>query len=213
MKFDELDLKILAYLVRNSRMSFRKIAEAISHESEGNKNKNINSSTIFRRFKKLKKHLTFKTAFDEAILHPFNLIGVVVNIDEISKVIESYKNCPRVIEIYRLSGKFNLLFKGIFENPMIFSSFIDELRSDPRIKSVELCVNCQQVAPESIGFKELLCETSNRPLIVAPCGRKCDECNDYKEGCPGCPATKWYSKKNFPLKDGIIKTPIGKPDR
>jgi len=202
MKLDELDIKILAHLVKNSRTSFRKIAEEISHESD--ENKNINSSTIFRRFKKLKRHLAFNTAFDKDVIHNFNLIGIVVNIDDINEVIKAYKQCPRVIEIYRLSGRFNLLFKGIFEDPMIFSSFIDELRSDPKIKSVELCVNCQQIEPEAIELKELLCDTSSQ--IVAPCGRKCDECNDYMEGCPGCPSTKWYSKKIFPLKEDVIRT-------
>lgn len=206
MKFDELDIKILYYLTKDSRISFRKIAEEIAHNSD--EYKNINSSTVFRRFKRLKKYLSFNTRFENDLIHHFNLIGVVVNIDDINKVIQDYTHCPRVAEMYRLSGKFNLLFKGIFEDPMIFSSFIDELRSDPRIRSVELCVNCKQVVPESIEFKELVCEKSN--AVVSPCGRRCDECNDYKDVCPGCPATKWYSKNIFPIKESVVKNPTGK---
>ncbi|MFX1465529.1 MAG: Lrp/AsnC ligand binding domain-containing protein [Promethearchaeota archaeon] len=147
--------------------------------------------------------MKFSTRFEKDLVHHFNLIGVVVNIDDINKIINDYKNCPRVVEIYRLSGKFNLLFKGIFEDPMIFSSFIDELRSDSRIKSVELCVNCQQVVPEPIAIKELFDDNSN--AVVAPCGRKCDECTDYKDACPGCPATKWYCKTIFPIKENVVK--------
>ncbi len=152
--------------------------------------------------------MKFSTRFEKDLVHHFNLIGVVVNIDEINKIIKDYKNCPRVVEIYRLSGKFNLLFKGIFEDPMIFSSFIDELRSDSRIKSVELCVNCQQVAPEPIAIKELFDDNSN--AVVAPCGRKCDECTDYKDACPGCPATKWYCMTIFPIKENIVKNSTGR---
>jgi DNA-binding Lrp family transcriptional regulator len=206
LKFDELDIKILYHLTKDSRISFRKIAEEIAHGSD--EYKNINSSTVFRRFKRLKKYLSFNTSFEKELIHNFNLIGVVVNIDELGKVIKDYKNCPRVVEIYRLSGKFNLLFKGIFEDPLIFSSFIDELRSDPRIQSVELCVNCQQVEPDTIELNELICENSN--LSVAPCGRRCDECNDYTETCPGCPATKWYAKKIFPIRENVVKKLIGR---
>ena len=194
MKLNEIDIQILSHLTKNNDATFKEIAKVIS--SNGKK---IHPSTIFRRVSRLKELYDVKSYFDTKNQVVQYFIGLEVASNNIEKFLKTFENCPRVSEIYRLSGKFNMLMKMIFEDQRGITLCVDRhLRVNPAVKNITLCASSMPLKPSQVYIPEIYLK-NNKDVKTTPCGDNCSKCNDYDINCLGCPATSMYKLESFPI--------------
>ena len=127
-KIDQIDKQIIQKMGKNSRLSFRKIAQEL----------NISTDTISRRFKKL---------FNNAIIKPLIQINptkigykatVFFSVSFISKqklenIVEMISQIPDIVLIINTSGHFDLWVMALIKNIDQLFSIQDQLYKIPGI--------------------------------------------------------------------------------
>jgi len=181
-KIDGLDLKIIDILSENPRGSLTSIA----------KKSGTSRLTVAKRLEKLSKSglmainvglnlrkLGFRTAY-----LGFEVKGVAKR----RELLDKLTKCPRVLTILQPSDEINMTVYCYGENSLTLESFIESMR-DHFIERIDYVHYSEPpIHPENICIKAYP-EKSD----VAPCGMRCQECYNYKEGrCLGCPAVKAY---------------------
>jgi Lrp/AsnC family transcriptional regulator for asnA, asnC and gidA len=103
-KIDEIDMKILAELVKNANLSVPKLSKKI----------NVNPSVVYSRIKRLIKRdiiKNFTVAVNEETLG--YIVTAVIGVDIDSKlrdsVLSDLSNLPEVKEVSEVTGRFDLI--------------------------------------------------------------------------------------------------------
>lgn len=182
-RIDSLDLRIINILSEDPRRPVKRIAQ----ETRASR------PTITKRIEKLfgrgllavnvglnLRKLGYRTAY----------VGLEVKgIEERQKAIETLKRCPRVMTILQPSGETNLNVYGYGENNTTLESLIESLRGMTNVRIVYVQYSEPPIYPENVCVK-IFPEKAD----VAPCGRRCIQCESFKSGrCVGCPATTTYT--------------------
>jgi DNA-binding Lrp family transcriptional regulator len=181
-KIDNLDLKIIDLLSQDPRSSVKSLAKRM----------HVSRLTISKRLKKLEesgliaynvglnlRKLGFRTAY---------LGFEIKSMAKRRELLDILTKCPRVLTILQPSDEINMTVYCYGENTKTLEAFIESLR-DHYIERIDYVHYSEPpVYPENICIKAYP-EKSD----VAPCGLKCEECYNYKDGtCLGCPAVKAY---------------------
>ncbi|ACB07389.1 transcriptional regulator, AsnC family [Candidatus Korarchaeum cryptofilum OPF8] len=106
----------------------------------------------------------------------------------ISKIIEKFRDCPRLIFLSRLIGGNNIIAIMVAEDINVLESItsVCALRTAEGVRRSEVMVGSSIVYPEYLPIR--IVERSE-----VPCGADCGSCGRFKEGlCPGCPAFPHY---------------------
>lgn len=194
MKLNETDIQILSHLTKNPDATFKEIAKAISESG-----KKIHPSTIFRRVSRLKELYDVRPFFDTKNQLVQYFVGLEVASNNIDNFLKTFENCPRVSEIHRLSGKFNILMKMIFEDQRGITLCVDRhLRINPSVKNITLCASSMPLKPPQVYVPEIYLKKA-KDTKLTPCGDNCSKCSDYDLNCLGCPATSMYQLESFPI--------------
>jgi Lrp/AsnC family transcriptional regulator, leucine-responsive regulatory protein len=184
---DEIDRKIISQLQIDGRTTLQELAKSTGFTSMGTK-------------KRLKKLVDQNTMRVSALLNPtaLNLRPAIIMLemesaDAMHNLIERFRDCPRVIHIFKTIGGFNLIALVVAENQDTLESISTEkcsLRSGTGIRRSEFYPIGDTFFSSFLPVREhLVSHEKDR----APCHVDCEPCPRYQSvKCVGCPATKQY---------------------
>ncbi len=184
---DEIDFKLMCMLQENGRVTLKEMAEKIGYTSMG----------VKKRLDKLlnKDLISIKALIN---IEKFNLIPVIIFIeaeggDVIRKIVNRFKNCPRLVNFYTAIGKYNLIALMIAEDLKTLESISTEECSIRKIGGIR---NIEYYPIGEIHYLPHLnirLNLAGKSLSRAPCGVNCALCPRYRDNkCLGCPTTKHY---------------------
>jgi DNA-binding Lrp family transcriptional regulator len=184
---DDVDKRLITQLQVDGRTKMRDLAKSTGLTSMGTK----------KRLQKLLGRGSIKVA---ALLNPyfFKLFPAIVmcemeSAEAMQNLVDRFKDCPRVIHIFKTLGGYNLIALVVAEDQDTLESISVEkcsLRSNAGIRRSEFYpISSIHFSP----FLQIREELANREKNAAPCNVDCGICNRYKVGkCVGCPRISLY---------------------
>ena len=184
---DETDKKIIAILQADGRTTVREIAKSIGLTSMGTK----------KRLDKLVKNETIKiSALINPItlkLHPAIVMLEMESAEAMQNVFDRFEECPRIIQIFKTMGGYNLIALVVAETKETLESISMEkcsLRCSKGIRRSEFYPVSDTYFSPFLQIRENLVHKENK---VAPCKVECDPCSRFEtKKCVGCPTTINY---------------------
>jgi DNA-binding Lrp family transcriptional regulator len=184
---DDVDREITKRLRLDGRVTLEEIAKATGFTSMG----------IKKRLNKLQDQEIIKT---QALINPsaLGLSSAVVLLEmadtkAMNDVLAKFKQCPRVVYIFKTIGGFNLIALVVAENQGTLESISSEecsLRGCQGIRRSEFYQIGETFFSPFLPVRECL---ASRNKSSAPCGVDCAPCPRFQDHkCVGCPATKYY---------------------
>ncbi len=185
---DDKDRKIISILQENGRATLSEIAKEVGLSAMGAK----------KRLKKLEDNGIKISALLNADKLRIILAIAAMEIessDALEKLLEKFRDCPRIIKFFVTTGSYNLfaiLFAEDFHSLESITLEKCSLRSQPGIRRFEI-YPVQEMYYDSFVHLKVIPEKKEGE---APCGVFCGDCRRYEaERCLGCPATKFYRGK------------------
>ncbi len=184
---DEIDRKIISQLQQDGRKTLKELAKTIGLTSMGTK----------KRLQKLLNQGTIKvsallnsTSFN---LHPAIIMLEMESAEAMQDLIERFKDCPRVVHIFKTIGGYNLIALVVAETQETLESISTEkcsLRCSKGIRRSEFYpISDMYFAP----FLQIRENLAHKEKAVTPCSVDCVPCNRYEnQKCVGCPTTSHY---------------------
>jgi DNA-binding Lrp family transcriptional regulator len=184
---DEIDKKIIANLQGDGRTTLKDLAKIIGFTSMGTK----------KRLEKLIDKGTLKVSAlinpNALKLHPAIVMLEMESSQAMQELLDRFKDCPRVIQIFKTIGGYNLIALVVAENRDTLESISMEkcsLRSGQGIRRSEFYPISETYFSSFLPIRENL---AHKERAAPPCNVECDPCNRYKlEKCLGCPTTSNY---------------------
>ena len=184
---DEVDRKIISQLQIDGRATLEELAKNIGFTSMG----------VKKRLQRLVQQGAIKVS---ASINPFffKLFPAMVllemeSAEAMQKLLERFKNCPRVIYIFKTLGGYNLIALVVAENQDTLESISIEkcsLRSSAGIRRSEFYSIGEIHFSPFLPVREHL---THKEMETAPCNVECRPCTRYANGkCVGCPAAIHY---------------------
>ena len=184
---DEVDRKIISKLQLYGRTTFKELGELIGYTSMG----------IKKRLKSLQERDVIKVS---ALLNikSLNLSAAIVlleveSAEAIHKLLERFRNCPRVVHIFTTLGGYNLIALVVAEDQETLESISIEkcsLRSSEGIRRSEFYPIGNVHYSSFLSVREYL---THKERTISPCYVDCGPCQRYKaQKCVGCPTTHYY---------------------
>lgn len=184
---DEVDRKIISQLELDGRATFEKLAKVVGYTSMG----------VKKRMKKLLEENVIKV-LALVNVEPLNLFAAIVLLEmegaeAMQGLLDRFKECPRVVQIYTTLGGYNLIALVVAENQDTLESISVEkcsLRSGKGIRRSEFYPIGDVHYSPFLPIREHL---THREMVVTPCSVDCRPCQRYRsKKCVGCPATSYY---------------------
>jgi DNA-binding Lrp family transcriptional regulator len=184
---DQVDRKIITILQDDGRASLQELARGTGYTNMGVK-------------KRLKKLLDQGTVKITTLLNPaqLKLLPAIVMLEmesaeAMDNLVERFKDCPRVVNIFKTMGGYNLMALVVAENQGILECIAVEkcsLRSSPGIRRSEFYpISDTYYSP----FLQIRENIANKNKVAKSCGVSCDSCGRFAtKKCAGCPATLQY---------------------
>lgn len=184
---DNVDNEIISNLQEDGRMKVAEIAKKVGFSSMG----------VHKRIKKLLKKEAIKIT---AELNPFyfKLSPAIVMLEmesaeSMNTLLDRFKDCPRVVKIFKTVGGYNLVALVIAENKDTLESISIEkcsLRSNTGVRRSEFYPISDIFFSPFIPVRESL---THKNKERTPCDVDCISCKRYIEKkCVACPATRHY---------------------
>ena len=184
---DEVDRIIISQLQQDGRTTLQELAKATGFTSMG----------IKKRIQRLLARDTIKVS---ALINPdsLNLFPAIVlleieSAEATQRLLERFKNCPRVVHIFQTIGGYNLIALVVAEDKDTLESISMEkcsLRSGAGIRRSEFFpIGDIHFSP----FLQIREHLTHKEKTVAPCNVDCLPCTRYEtKKCAGCPTTTHY---------------------
>jgi len=184
---DDVDRKIISQLQLDGRTTLKELSKIVGYTSMG----------IKKRVKNLLEKDVIKVS---ALLNiePLNLCAAIMfleieSAEAMNRLLERFKDCPRVVQIFTTLGGYNLIALVVAEDQETLESISIEkcsLRSSEGIRRSEFYpignINYSPFLP----IREHL---THKEKTTTPCNVDCRPCSRYKaEKCVGCPAMSYY---------------------
>ena len=184
---DYVEKKIISQLQQDGRTTLEDLAKTVGFTSMG----------VKKRLQKLLEQNSIKVS---ALLNPFSfkLFPAIVllemeNAEAMHNLLNRFKDCPRVIHIFKTIGGYNLIGLVIAEDQDTLESISVEkcsLRSSAGIRRSEFYPIGDIYFSPYLQVREQL---ANKERTVTPCNVDCIPCHRYRDKkCVGCPATIHY---------------------
>jgi DNA-binding Lrp family transcriptional regulator len=183
---DDIDRKIISQLQQDGRTTLQDLSKITGYTSMGTK----------KRLEKLLKS-TIKVAAlinpTALKLHPAIVMLEMESAEAMQDLIERFKDCPRVVHIFKTIGGYNLIALVVAENPETLESISTEkcsLRCSRGIRRSEFYPISDIYFSSFLQIRESL---AHKEKTVTPCSVDCAPCNRYEnQKCVGCPTTSHY---------------------
>jgi DNA-binding Lrp family transcriptional regulator len=184
---DEIDKKIITQLQADGRTTLQEMAKNIGFTSMGTK----------KRLEKLIKNGTIKVSAlinpNALKLHPAIVMLEMESAEVMQKLLDRFKDCPRVVHIFKTIGGYNLIALVVAETPETLESISMEkcsLRCSKGIRRSEFYPISDTYFSPFLQIRENLAHKERK---VTPCDVDCDPCSRYEtQKCVGCPTTSNY---------------------
>jgi len=184
---DQVDRKIISNLQLDGRTTLKKLTKEAGFTSMG----------VKKRLQRLLQREVIKVS---ALLNPFALklfpAAVLLEMESseaMQRLLERFKDCPRVIQIFKTLGGYNLIALVVAEDKDTLESISIEkcsLRSGAGIRRSEFYPISDIYFSPFLPIREYL---THKGMDIAPCNVDCKSCARYKkEKCVGCPSTVHY---------------------
>jgi len=184
---DEVDRKVISILQLDGRTTFKRLAEIIGYTSMG----------VKKRFENLKKRGVIKVS---ALLNTeaLNLFSAIIMLevesaDAMNKLLERFKECPRVVYIFNTLGGYNLMALVVAEDQNTLECISMEkcsLRSGEGIRRSEFYPIVNIYYSTFLPVRKHLVHRNGK---ISPCNVNCGSCQGYvTQKCVGCPTTQYY---------------------
>jgi len=126
-------------------------------------------------------------------LHPAIVMLEMESAEAMQELLDRFKDCPRVIQIFKTIGGYNLIALVVAETQETLESISMEkcsLRCSRGIRRSEFYPISDTYFSPFLQIRENLVHKDRK---VTPCNVDCDPCNRYeKQKCVGCPTTTYY---------------------
>ena len=184
---DEIDKKIITQLQADGRTTLQEIAKSIGFTSMGTK----------KRLERLLKKGTIKISAlinpTALKLHPAIVMLEMESAEAMQDLLNRFEECPRVIQIFKTVGGYNLIALVVAETQETLESISMEkcsLRCSKGIRRSEFYPVSDTYFSPFLQIREGLAHKERK---VTPCNVECDPCNRYEtQKCVGCPTTSHY---------------------
>ena len=114
---------------------------------------------------------------------------------EVNKILERFRECPRIISMFKTLGEYNVVALIYAEDQSVLDSILGScmLRVAEGIRKSEVILVSSVLLGGTLHLKVSVSRRS-----VAPCGVDCYACDRFRSGkCVACPAvwcyTGWFS--------------------
>jgi DNA-binding Lrp family transcriptional regulator len=184
---DDIDKKIIEQLQSDGRITLRDLAKVVGFTSMGTK----------KRLEKLiRKNIIKVTALinpNVLKLHPAIVMLEMESAEAMQDLLNRFEACPRVIQIFKTVGGYNLIALVVAETQETLESISMEkcsLRCSKGIRRSEFYPISDTYCSPFLQIRENLAHKEKK---VTPCNVECDPCNRYEtQKCVGCPTTSNY---------------------
>ena len=184
---DEIDRKLISQLQLDGRATLQEVAKTIGFTSMGAK----------KRLDRLLRNGTIKTTAlvnpDALKLHPAIVMLEMESAEAMQELLDRFKDCPRVIQIFKTTGGYNLIALVVAETQETLESISTEkcsLRCSNGIRRSEFYPISDTYFSPFLQIREGLVQKEKK---VTPCNVDCNPCNRYEtQKCVGCPTTSHY---------------------
>jgi len=184
---DDVDRKIISQLQKDGRTSFKELGELVGYTGMGAK----------KRVERLIERDAIKIS---ALLNleRFELSAAIVLLEmkdskTIKKLLQRFRECPRVVNIFTAIGGYNLIALVVAEdNDTLESISMEEcsLRSSEGIRRSEFYPVGKIYYTPFLAVRAYL---TRKDRAVSPCGVDCRLCQRFcEEKCVGCPTASYY---------------------
>jgi len=184
---EEVDKKIVAHLQKDGRITLTELSKTTGYTSMG----------VKKRIERLLREEVIKVT---ALLNvdKIRLCAAVVMLemedaDALENLLERFKDCPRVVNIFSTFGGYNLIALVVAEDQETLESISIEkcsLRSCKGIRRSEFYPIGAIHFSHFLPVREYL---ANKERAQAPCNVDCRPCTRYRlQKCVACPATRYY---------------------
>lgn len=184
---DEVDRKIISQLQLDGRTTFEELGKMIGYTNVG----------VKKRIDKLLERGIIKIS---ALLNvkPLNLCAAIVllemeSADAMQRLLERFRDCPRVVHIFTTIGGYNLIALVVAEDQDTLESISMEkcsLRSSEGIRRSEFYPIGNIHYTPFLSVREYL---THKGRTITPCDVDCIPCPRYQsKKCVGCPTASYY---------------------
>jgi len=184
---DEIDRKIISQLQLDGRTTLKDLSRIVGYTSMG----------VKKRVENLLEQDVIKIS---ALLNmePLKLCAAILFLEiesaqAMDKLLERFRNCPRVVHIFTTLGGYNLIALVVAEDRETLESISIEkcsLRSSEGIRRSEFyTIGGVEYSP----FLSVREHLTHKEKTISPCNVDCEPCQRYQnKKCVGCPATTYY---------------------
>ena len=184
---DSIDKKIIGQLQADGRTTLEELAQVTGFTSMGTK----------KRLDRLIRNGIIKVS---ALINPSALkmdpaiiMLEMESAEAMQELLDRFEQCPRVIQIFKTVGGFNLIALVVAETQETLESISMEkcsLRCSRGIRRSEFYPVSDTYFSPYLQIRENLAHKEKK---VTPCKVECDPCNRYEtQKCVGCPTTSNY---------------------
>jgi DNA-binding Lrp family transcriptional regulator len=184
---DEVDKKIIAQLQADGRTSLEELAKITGFTNMGTKKR-------MDKFVETGKIRISALINPSALgLHPAIVMLEMESAEAMQNVLDRFEECPRVVQIFKTIGGYNLMALIVAETRETLESISMEkcsLRCSKGIRRSEFYPISDTYFSPFLQIRENLAHKEKK---VAPCNVECEPCSRYEnQKCVGCPTTSNY---------------------
>jgi DNA-binding Lrp family transcriptional regulator len=186
---DNVDKQLISILQRDGRVSLSEIGKELE----------MSHVAVSKRLDKLvKQDLVQVTAGVNAEELDIKLLFMGIeteNMEVANRIKKKYQDCPRLLMLAPVTGRFNLFAVLAAEDTWSLESIIGtcSMRTEPGVRRSESWFGNAPVYPK---YLPLELAPGNGSKAKTPCGRNCASCGRFEEDkCVGCPPTNSYRGK------------------
>jgi len=184
---DKIDKKIIALLQTDGRTTLCDLAGHVGLTSMGTK----------KRLEKLIKNKIIKVSAlinpGALKLHPAIVMLEMESAETMQDLLDRFEDCPRVIQIFKTMGGYNLIALVVAETPETLESISMEkcsLRCSKGVRRSEFYPISEAFFSP---FFQIRGNLAQKQRSTTPCRVDCEPCNRYEtQKCVGCPTSRNY---------------------
>ncbi|MHA1576426.1 MAG: Lrp/AsnC family transcriptional regulator [Candidatus Thorarchaeota archaeon] len=184
---DNIDKQLISILQKDGRTSLSKLGKDLE----------MSHVAVSKRLDKLIKEDAVHICAGvnaEALNIKILFIGLETENAEVTdRLLEQYKNCPRLTMLAPVTGRYNLFAVMVAEDTFSLESILGtcSIRTQPGIRKSEAWFGNSPSLPEFVHLD--LSPAKKKNDKEAACGFTCVTCKRYELGrCVGCPSTSSY---------------------
>jgi len=184
---DEIDQKIISQLQADGRTTLQELSQTIGFTSMGTKKR------LDRLIKKGIIKISALINPKVLRLHPAIIMLEMESAEAMQELLKRFEQCPRVVQIFKTVGGYNLIALVIAETQETLESISMEkcsLRCSKGIRRSEFYPVSETFFSPFLQIRENLAHKQKK---VTPCDVDCAPCDRFEnQKCVGCPTTTNY---------------------